>query len=291
MDPFCCGKVAIGRGGKPRSVVRGVMALMGVALSASVAMAQSCAPGIADKLLTRPGYLTMTTSPTLPPMQYVDQQGQLKGMRVELGAEIAKRLCLKPNYITVEYVTMIPGLRGGRWDMINAGLFVTPERLKILYMIPYEKLAISISTALHAASPITKVDDLAGKSVGVDLGGYAEVKARQLNKDFVARGLAEMTIRTFDGYAAVYQALRAGQVDAGVSIDPVAKQYQDRGEFTHALHGLYPTPGSLSFGNKEIAEAVARALNEMKADGSYDRLLAQYGVDSTPAPFAVMGGQ
>lgn len=78
----------------------------------------------------------MATSPTLPPMAYADQQGVLKGLRIELGYEIAKRLCLKPEYISTEYATMVPGLQGGRWDMINAGLFVTAERRKILFMIP-----------------------------------------------------------------------------------------------------------------------------------------------------------
>jgi polar amino acid transport system substrate-binding protein len=203
----------------------GMIALLG---APAAAIAQTCKPGIPDSLLVNPGHLTMATSPTLPPMAYVDQQGQLKGMRIELGAEIARRLCLKADFLKVEYVTMIPGLRGGRWDMINAGLFVTPDRLKILDMIPYENLAISISTAM-AGPKIKTIDDLAGRSISVDIGGYAEKKARDINDDFKQRGLPLMTIRTFDGYAAVYQAIRAGQVEAGVSIDPVAKQYQDRG--------------------------------------------------------------
>ncbi len=263
----------------------GMIALLG---APAAAIAQTCKPGIPDSLLVNPGHLTMATSPTLPPMAYVDQQGQLKGMRIELGAEIARRLCLKADFLKVEYVTMIPGLRGGRWDMINAGLFVTPDRLKILDMIPYENLAISISTAM-AGPKIKTIDDLAGRSISVDIGGYAEKKARDINDDFKQRGLPLMTIRTFDGYAAVYQAIRAGQVEAGVSIDPVAKQYQDRGEFAQVLHGLFATPGSLSFGNKAIAEAVAKVMREMKADGAYDRLLGAYGVESAPGDFAVLG--
>ena len=278
----------LGRAGTNRALC-GVAAMLALASWNGGATAQTCQKLIPDSLLVTPGRLTMATSPTLPPMQFVDQEGKLKGMRVELGTEIAKRLCLQPDYIKVEYVTMIPGLRGGRWDMINAGLFVTPERMKILYMIPYENLAISISTAINGGPPVHVVDDLAGKSVGVDIGGYAEAKARDLNKDFKQRGLAEMTIRTFDGYAAVYQAVRAGQVDAGVSIDPVAKQYQDRGEFTQALKSLYATPGSLSFGNRAIAEAVAKILAGMRADGSFGKLLAGYGVEPTQGDFAVLG--
>lgn len=264
----------------------GIAALL---LVSSAAVAQTCEPKIPGHLLTTPGTLTMATSPTLPPMAYADQKGVLKGLRIELGEEVAKRLCLKPSYVSTEYATMVPGLQGGRWDMINAGLFVTPERLKILYMIPYENLAISISTALKDGKPIAKVDDLAGKTISTDLGGYSERKMRDLNKEFQQRGLPEMTIKLFDSYATVYQALRAGQVDAAVSIDPVAKQYQERGEFTHALSGLYPTPGSLSFGQKAIADGVARALDEMDKDGWLGALMTRYGVSRAEGGIKVMG--
>lgn len=265
-------------------------ALCGVLMSlvAGTAMAQSCTPKISDDKLIKPGHLVMATSPTLPPMAYADQQGKLKGMRIEIGIEVAKRLCLTPEYISTEYATMVPGLQGGRWDMINAGLFVTPERRKILFMIPYENLAISISTVVNGPEPITKVDDLAGKTISTDIGGYAERKIKELNADFKKRGLPEMTINLFDNYATVYQALRAGQVQAAVSIDPVAKQYQDRGEFTHALSGMYPTPGSLSFGRKDVAEAVSTALKEMKADGALDKIMSAYGVTQAPGDLVVL---
>lgn len=264
------------------------MAGMLLALVAGQALAQDCKPKIADKHLSKAGHLVMVTSPTLPPMAYADQQGVLKGLRIELGYEIAKRLCLKPEYISGEYAAMIPGLRAGRWDMVNAGLFVTAERRKILLMIPYESLAISISTPVGSGTPIAKLDDLAGKSVSTDIGGYAERKMRELNEDFKKRGLAEMKINLFDNYATVYQALRAGQVQAAVSIDPVAKQYQDRGEFTHALSGLFATPGSLSFTTPEVAQAVSAVLKEMKADGSFDKLMSAYGVIPAPGDLSVL---
>src|SRR5947207_12685623 len=68
-----------------------------VALAAtSAAQAQQCKYNVPDSQLVKKGALVMSVNPTLPPVQYVDQQGNLRGMRVELGEEIAKRLCLKP---------------------------------------------------------------------------------------------------------------------------------------------------------------------------------------------------
>ena len=61
-----------------------------------------------------------------------------------------------------------------------------------------------------------------------------------------------MNIRTFDNFAVAYQALRAGQVQAVTSIDGVAAEYDQRGDFPRVLNGLFPTPVS-------VRHTVARA--------------------------------
>ncbi|MDH3659083.1 MAG: ABC transporter substrate-binding protein, partial [Alphaproteobacteria bacterium] len=61
---------------------------------AAAVQAQDCEPKVSDAALIEPGKLLMSTNPTLPPMQFVDSDGNLKGMRITLGDEVAKRLCL-----------------------------------------------------------------------------------------------------------------------------------------------------------------------------------------------------
>ncbi len=231
----------------------------------------------------------MSTNPTLPPLQYVDSSGELKGMRITLGTEIANRLCLKPEYVRIDFDAMVPELAAGRWDMIDTGIFFTPARVKIMQMIPYEQQAISVSVPAADATKITKVEDLAGKTIGVEIGGFEEQRARDIAKQLADKGLAPVMVRTFDTFAAAYQALGAGQVNAVVSIDGVAKEYADRGAFARPISGLFPTPVALAFKSRPLAEAVAGALNAMKADGSYDKLFDQYGLAPMPGPFAVQG--
>jgi polar amino acid transport system substrate-binding protein len=260
-----------------------------IALGVSAASADDCKPAVPDTDLIKAGDFTMSTNPTLPPLQYVDSAGALKGMRIELGTEIAKRLCLKPEYIKIEFDAMVPGLQGGRWDMINTGIFFTPARVKLMYMIPYEAQAISISIANKDKGKIAKVEDLAGKTIGVEIGGFEESKTKALAADLRAKGLPDLTVRTFDTFAVAYQALKAGQVDAVTSIDGVAKSYQDKGDFVRAISGLYPAPVALAFKNKELALAVKGILDDMRKDGSYDKLFAAYGVPAFTEPFAVHG--
>jgi polar amino acid transport system substrate-binding protein len=260
-----------------------------LALAAAPAAAQECEPVVSDAALIEPGKLVMSTNPTLPPMQFVDSQGELKGMRITLGDEVAERLCLEPEYIRIEFSAMIPGLQAGRWDVINTGIFWTPERAAMMQMVPYESQAISISVPDGNPEDISSVEDLAGKVVGVEIGGFEEAKLRLLAEDLEEQGLEPMQIRTFDNFATAYQALRAGQTDATVTIDSTAAEYAKRGEFDRAISGLFPTPVALAMANEELAEAVVDVMNDMMEDGTYQALLDEYGVLANTEPFAIRG--
>jgi polar amino acid transport system substrate-binding protein len=271
------------------SISRGLLAASLLSLTTSVALAQSCAPKVAAGDLITPGKLVMSTNPTLPPLQFVDSSGDLKGMRIELGTEIAKRLCLEPEYIRIEFSAMVPGLQSGRWDMIDTGIFFTEERAKIMQMIPYEDQAISVSVAPGFDKKIAGKDDLAGMTIGVEIGGFEETKTRLLDKELRDAGKPGLTIQTFDNFALAYQALRAGQVQGVVSIDAVAKDYDARGDFKRALSGLYPAPVALAFKSAKLADAVSATLKEMKADGSLKTLFDKYGLPMVAGDYSVKG--
>jgi polar amino acid transport system substrate-binding protein len=262
---------------------------LGLLAMAGTAAAQDCEPAVSDAALIEPGKLIMSTNPTIPPMQFVDSDGNLKGMRVTLGEELARRLCLEPEYIRIEFSAMIPGLQAGRWDIINTGIFWTPERAEMMQMIPYESQAISLSVPAGNPQGIATVEDLAGKAVSVEIGGFEEARIKELNEEIQAKGLEPMDIRTFDNFAVAYQALRAGQVDATVSIDATAAEYAQRGEFDRALAGLFPTPVALAMNNEELAAAVRDALNSMMEDGYYQSLMDEYGLLANTEPFVIRG--
>ncbi|MDH4375941.1 MAG: ABC transporter substrate-binding protein [Ramlibacter sp.] len=264
-------------------VLAGSMALTGLAA------AQTCAPKVPASELVKPGTLVMSTNPTLPPMQFVDSAGVLKGMRITLGDEIAKRLCLKPEYIKIEFSAMVPGLQSGRWDLINTGIFWTEERAKIMQMIQYEAQAVSISVAKGNPLKISKPEDLAGRTVGVELGGFEERKLKELDDMLKAKGLKGINIRTFDNFATAYQALRAGQTEASVTIDSTGAEYAKRGEFDRAISGLFPTPVALALKSTVLANAVVGVFNDMQKDGTYAKLMSEYGLLANKDPIKVNG--
>jgi polar amino acid transport system substrate-binding protein len=272
-----------------RLILAAVVAL--VATPAFAQAPQGCTPRVAASELVKPGTLVMSTNPTLPPLQFVNAQGQLQGMRIELGNEIARRLCLTPEYVRIEFSAMIPGLAARRWDMINTGIFYTEERARMMQMIRYENNAVAISAARGNPKNIRGEDDLAGQTVGVEIGGFEERSLRAISQRLTQAGKPAINIRTFDNFAVAFQALRAGQVDAVTSIDAVAAEYDRRGEFPRVQHGLNATPAALAFRSRPLAMEVSAVLQQMLADGSLERLFNQYGVGIADRAFAILGPQ
>jgi polar amino acid transport system substrate-binding protein len=275
----------------PSNLKRLAFLVAGAVLFAAPVAGQDCTPKVDAADLLVPGEVQVSINPVSPPMQYVDPaDGELKGMRVEIGDEIIKRLCLKPVHIRVDdFGTMIPGLQAGRWDIINTGVFFTEERAKIIYLVRYENQAISVATRPGEAGAIKSVDDLAGKTIGVDIGGYEENKLKLLDQELQAKGLPPINITIFNDTNINYQALRAGQIDASFTIDAVSKEYADRGISEIALSGLYPSPVAIAFRDPELASAFAQVLQEMRDDGTYDEIFKRYGKTGWTEAFDVKG--
>ena len=182
----------------------------------SAARAQTaCTSKIPAGHLLEPGKWQMAINPTLPPQQFVDKNGELQGLNVELARAMAAQMCVEPVFIRMDFPPMIPGLRAGRFDTINTGLFWTEERSKLLFMVPYAEQAVSVYTLPDSNFAITSFDDLAGHPVGVESATYQERKSREVNEDMVKRGLKPIDFHTFSTASETVAALRAGQARCG----------------------------------------------------------------------------
>jgi polar amino acid transport system substrate-binding protein len=260
-------------------------------LLAGPAFAQgTCSPAVGAEHLVEPGKWQMSINPTLPPQQFVDSRGELQGLNVELARDIAKRLCLEAVFLRMDFPSMVPGLRASRFDTINTGLFWTEERSKLFWLVPYAQQAISIYGLPDSTLTITKFDDLAGRSVGIESATYQERKSREVNAEMVARGLKPIDFHAFATASETVAALRAGQLEAAINIDETAKDLAGKKIAKVWLHGLFGTDITFAFRDKALAEAFAAALTGAKADGSYGKFFDAFGMTPLATDrFAIRG--
>ena len=252
--------------------------VVSLGLVGGIATAQDCPENLPT---IEPGVLTMSINATIPPRQYIDDQGNLQGLHPDLGNEIAKRLCLEPKYMNVDFAVQIPGLANKRWDMVNTGMYYNPDRAKIMQMVPYVVNALAIVVEKGNPLGVEGYEDLAGEPVATEIAGFADNLIRSINDEQVANGMEPMQIQAFNSFAEAFAALGAGQVKAVFGPDATAAYYAERGSFDVGASGLNPgLPSSFGFDGKTgevLANAEAVVLRDMVADGTYNELMSAYG--------------
>lgn len=252
----------------------------------------ACQPKLGHPPLVRKATLIGAINPTVAPIQYVDDDGNIVGLDVDLGNEIARRLCLAMLFESVQFATMIPGLEDGRFDMIDSFMFYTPERAAQVLMVPYGASTLAVLVPKSNTGPVTWPESFAGKKFAVELGTVDAKDAKAASDELEKAGKEAIDVHTFGTYADVLQALSAGQVDGAFVGTEQAYYYKHKGQtfFRIVLAGFDPHAEALAFKDRGLADAVAGVLNEMRADGSFDKLFADYHHCTLPGPYKVESG-
>lgn len=256
------------------------------------ALAANCAPKIGHPPLVQAGVLIASINPTVPPIQYVDKDGKIVGLDVDLGDEIARRLCLRMQFESLQFSTMIPGLQDGRFDMIDSFMYYTEQRASQVLMIPYGASTLAIAVPQSNTQRITGPEDFSGKKFAVELGTVDAQDVEKADKQLRDAGKPGIEMHTFNNYADVLQALRAGQVDAAFIGTEEAYYYQKQGVtfFRIALTGYDPHAEALAFKEQALAQRVADVLNQMRVDGALRRIFAPYHHCLLPGPYQITTG-
>jgi polar amino acid transport system substrate-binding protein len=270
------------------------MLLAWLALSQAMpARAQTkCAPALGHPPLARKGMLIAAINPTVAPIQYIDDDGNIIGLDVDLGNAIAARLCLKMEYQSTQFATMIPLLKEGRVDLVDSFMFYTPDRASQVLMVPYGASTGAILVPKKNSDAVTGLDYFSGKSFGVELGTVDYQEAKDASDVLVKGGKPPIDVHTFASYADVLQALAAGQLAGAFVGVEQAVWYQKKGSdfFRIAFSGYAPHAEALAFKDPDLAAAVVKVMNDMKADGSFDKLFEPYGHCVLPGPYKVTTG-
>jgi polar amino acid transport system substrate-binding protein len=267
-----------------------VVALCGLA---GVAHAQSCEPKIGRPPLVRKGVMIAAINPTVAPIQYIDDDGNIIGLDVDLGNAIAERLCLKMQFQSTQFATMIPILKEGRIDLINSFMFYTPDRASQVLMVPYGASSAAILVSKKNTDEIKGLEYFSGKSFATELGTVDYAEAKKVSEELVKAGKPAIDVRTFGTYADVLQALSANQVAGAFIGVEEAAYYKKKGVdfFRVAIGGLIPHAEALAFKDPALAEAVVKVMNDMKADGSFDKIFTPYDHCVLPGPYKVTTGE
>ena len=160
-------------------------------------------------------------------------------------------------------------LNSNQCDMAASAMTITEDREANLdFSDPYYDSEQSL--LVPTGSDIAGIDDLDGKKVGVQQGttGKAYAEENATGADLVS----------LPSDAEMFQAIKAGQVDALLQDLPVNIEHTKGGDFevvetykTDESYGL-----AVKQGNTSLLDEVNNALSEMRDDGTYDKIYDKY---------------
>jgi polar amino acid transport system substrate-binding protein len=227
------------------------------------------------------GTLLIGSDIPYPPFEFGDAPNYA-GFDIEMVNEIAKRLGVTPKYQDTPFDPIFTNLAAGQFDMVASSATITADREKTVdFSDPYYSADQAV-VVLPDNTDVKSVADLDGKTVAAQSGTTGETYAKDKSG---------ANVQGFPQGPDVVNAVRAGQVDAGildlpVADDAVKKEGGVKVGFTIPTGELYGM--AFAQDNDALREAVNKQLEAMKKDGSIDALYQKYfGVD---APKAVING-
>ena len=232
--------------------------------------------------IKKSGVLQIGTNLTYAPDEFKDKDGQPTGWGIELATAITKRLGLKPDYRDSQFDNIIPGLKGGKYDIGWASFTDNKARQKSVDFVDYYTAGIQWATRKGK-----KVDPLeaCGLTVAVGTGTYQETdEIPAKSKACVAEGKAPIKKLKLDTQGDITTAVVLGRADA-MSADSPVTQYavkQTGGKLALTGHIMDSAPFGIALDKDSgrLRKAVAQALQSLIDDGTYGRILERWGVQA-----------
>lgn len=217
-----------------------------------------------------------------PPNVYHDETGALVGSEVDLGKAIAGKLGLTPQSVESAFAAVIPTLQAKQCDVIMAQLYIKPEREKVVDFVPYVYSGTGIAVSKERPTDITGLDDsLCGKRVIVAVATTAESLSQEQSDKCSAAGKPGIDISRNSHADVSIQQVQNGQVDAYLdtaeSLGYYATKTGAQIQFAGQPFGTIKIGAATLKGNTELHNAIQQALNELESDGTYAKILDEWG--------------
>lgn len=232
-----------------------------------------------------PGTLSVGSELTYPPKEFVDTAtGKPTGFDIDLITAMADRMGLKTNIVSTRFDTIIDDLNNKRFDVIISGMHVTPEREQKVDFIKYVRSGEDLLVSKGNPENIKAFTDLCGKKVGVQGGTIQQDHLNATSTQCTKSGKAPIEITVLTSQNEVINLLVNKRVDATLQVDAVSSYYlkQNPGTLDVAGSIVNANPEGIAVrkGDTSMKTAIQKALDAVKADGTYKKLLDKWGLSN-----------
>jgi polar amino acid transport system substrate-binding protein len=228
------------------------------------------------------GTLRVAADATYSPNEFLASDGKtIVGMSPDLGAALSKALGVRLEFVNAPFDGILPGLAAGKYDIGLSSFTDTKEREKTVDFVTYYAAGTSLFARADDGPAIESLADLCGHTVAVQKGTVqADYSADQARKCKSA-GARELKVLVLPDQPAANLALSSGRADVSMADSPVSayqvKKSDGRFKLVGEPFGTAPYGIAVPKGSG-LAKPLLHAVQAIMRDGSYDEVLAKWGV-------------
>lgn len=214
--------------------------------------------------------IKMGTNAAFPPFEYT-LGTEVVGFDVTVSQLISRDYGKNLKIVDMNFDGLIAALQSGSIDFIAAGMTATEERRKnVDFSEPYYQSKQTIIVRASDKS-VSAVNDLKGKTVGVQAGTTGEL--------FATEEIEGLDVKSFKTGIDAALALKNGAIEAIIIDELPAKEIVRRNvELKIVEDDFYTDEYAIAVkkGNTELLDSINKTIEKIKADGTYQKLMDSY---------------
>ena len=227
------------------------------------------------------GVLRGGTNPPFAPFELKDSDGSIIGMEMDLAAAVAGVMGLRFEPVEQDFAMILPAVQAGTLDAGTTGMTDNEERRKNFDFVNF--LYAGIQWAAPVGSDVDPSHPC-GLTVAVQRTTVSETDdVRPKSEACEAAGEEPITILAYDTSDNAALGALMGRADALSADSPVTAwavaRSDDRLELTGEMFDAAPYGWAVPK-DSPLGPAMAAALQHLIDTGDYERILAQWGVES-----------
>lgn len=247
--------------------------------TSSTGAAGDAAADVGD--LVKDGKLTVCSDIPYAPFEF-EEDGELKGIDVDLMKAIADDLGLEATFRDTDFDGIFASLAAGNCDVIASSVSITEERKKANdFSAGYFQIQQSLLVRKGDEGKYKDFASLRGKTIGVQ----SETTGAEFAMGEASK--AGVEVKEFTGADELFTALKAKQIDGIVQDFPInSYNAETTGESVVSATFESQEPEQYGFvvpkDRPKLLQAIDDALADLRSGGEYGKILKTYLGDKAP---------
>lgn len=222
--------------------------------------------------------LRLGTEGAYPPFNFIDVDGKLKGLDIDIGEALCAEMKVKCQWVVQEWDGIIPALKAKKFDAILASMAITEKRAKEVDFTDRYYFTPGMMIARKGSN--LRQDALAGKTVGVQI---ETNDAQWMEENYKNKGV---TLKQYKVQDDANLDLMNGRLDIVVADRVVLEdwiknnggydKFERVGDLITDPKRSQGTGIAVRKDSKALLESLNKAIAAIKANGTYHKITGKY---------------